>query len=156
MVRQARGVSLFRAMGRVVVIVAGLAGFPAAGIAQDGGAAGAVPATEAIPGVIGAQIEALRADDFARAFTYASPTIKEMFGTPENFGLMVRQGYPMVHRPAQVDMLDQRPEGDAIWQRVMIRDAAGATHFLDYQMVETPEGWQINAVVLLPAAGIGA
>ena len=35
-------------------------------------------------------------------------------------------------------------------------DSAGRTHMLDYQMVETPEGWQINAVELLKAAGVGA
>jgi hypothetical protein len=38
----------------------------------------------------------------------------------------------------------------------MMTDAAGKAHFLDYQMIETPEGWQINGVQLLEAAAVGA
>lgn len=101
------------------------------------------------------QLEAFQADDFSRAFTFASPTIKGVFGTPENFGAMVRNGYPMVHRPAEVRMLDLREVGGRLWQRVMITDQAGRTHVLDYQMIETAEGWQINAVQLLAEAGTG-
>lgn len=102
------------------------------------------------------QLQAFQADDFGAAFTFASPNIKSIFGTPENFGRMVTQGYPMVHRPGAVKMLDLREVAGALWQRVMITDAAGKTHLLDYQMVQTPEGWQINAVQLLQATGLGA
>ena len=28
----------------------------------------------------------------------------------------------------------------------MITDAAGRTHLLDYEMIETPEGWQMTLV----------
>ena len=109
-----------------------------------------------IQDTIQSQLQAFQADDFATAFTYASPTIKGVFGSPENFGRMVVQGYPMVHRPAAVKMLDLREVAGGLWQRVMITDAGGRTHLLDYQMVEGPEGWQINAVQLLQAAGLGA
>ena len=53
-------------------------------------------ANEDIEKVISNQIDAFLADDFETAFTYASPMIKDIFGTPEKFGQMVRQGYPMV------------------------------------------------------------
>lgn len=102
------------------------------------------------------QIEAFKADDFATAFTFASPSIKSIFMTPENFGAMVKQGYPMVHRPGSVRMLESREVGGRLWQKVMITDQSGKTHILDYQMVETPEGWQINGVQLLPEPGVGA
>ena len=108
-----------------------------------------------IRNTIQSQIEAFQADDFARAFTFASPTIKGMFGTPENFGAMVKQGYPMVYRPAEVEMQELREIAGNLWQRVRITDQAGRGHFLDYMMIETPEGWQINAVQLLPAPDIG-
>lgn len=115
-----------------------------------------VAAQEApIQSTIQSQIEAFRADDFARAFTFASPTIKGMFGTPENFGAMVKQGYPMVYRPAEVQMLELREVAGNLWQRVRITDQAGAGWYLDYMMVETPEGWQINAVQILPAPDVG-
>jgi len=114
------------------------------------------PQNTAIEGVIQNQITALKADDFTTAFTFASPTIKGMFGTAENFGAMVAQGYPMVYRPDAVRMLELRRVAGNLWQRVMITDTSGTTHLLDYMMVETPEGWQINAVQLLPQQGVGA
>jgi hypothetical protein len=109
-----------------------------------------------IENTIRSQIDAFLADDFARAFTFASPTIKQMFGTPENFGAMVRNGYPMVYRPADVQMMELREIAGNLWQRVRITDQAGAGWFLDYMMVETAEGWQINAVQILPAPDVGA
>lgn len=109
-----------------------------------------------IQGTIQSQIEAFQADDFPRAFTFASPTIKGMFGTPENFGAMVKQGYPMVYRPAEVQMMELREVAGNLWQRVRITDQAGAGWYLDYMMVETAEGWQINAVQILPAPDVGA
>ena len=45
-----------------------------------------------VEATIDGQIEAFLADDFNRAFTFASPNIQQIFRTPENFGLMVRQG----------------------------------------------------------------
>ncbi|WP_435257666.1 DUF4864 domain-containing protein [Thioclava sp. FR2] len=111
---------------------------------------------EPIQNTIRSQIDAFLKDDFATAFSFASPSIQMFFGTPENFGLMVRQGYPMVHRPSGVKMLELRDVGGRLWQRVMVTDQAGKPHFLDYQMIETPDGWQINGVQLLPASDVSA
>ena len=105
---------------------------------------------------IQSQLDAFMADDFARAFTFASPMIKGMFGTSDNFGTMVQQGYPMVSRHGAVQMLELRTVAGNLWQRVMITDTMGRTHLLDYQMVEAGDGWQINAVQLLPAQDVGA
>lgn len=95
---------------------------------------------DSIQRVISDQIAAFLADDFDAAFTHASPNIKRLFGTSERFGQMVRSGYPMVYRPDQVTMLDQRQVGGQVMQRVMIRDAAGRLHMLAYQMIETDQG----------------
>lgn len=111
---------------------------------------------DGIDSTIRSQFDAFLADDFARAFTFASPAIKGLFGTPENFGAMVKQGYPMVYRPSDVKMLERREVAGTQVQRVMVTDQAGRTHVLDYQMIETPEGWQINGVQLLPGIGVGA
>jgi hypothetical protein len=110
----------------------------------------------AIETTIQQQFDAFRADDVGTAFSFASPTIKGLFGTPENFGMMVRNGYPMVWRPAEVQYLELRKVAGNLWQRVMVTDQAGRTHLLDYQMIKTDDGWQINAVQLLPSVGVGA
>lgn len=132
-----------RRMLMAAVLAAGLAGGPA-------------PAQEAdIQGVISAQIEAFLRDDFAAAFDFASPTIQGMFGTPERFGTMVRNGYPMVWRPGSVAYLDLEPRDGRLHQRVRITDRGGAETLLDYEMVETGAGWRIDAVRILPAPDLG-
>lgn len=111
---------------------------------------------EPIQSTITAQIEAFRASDFETAFTYASPSIKQMFRTPANFGSMVVTGYPMVVNPAMVEMQDLRTVAGALWQRVRVTDQKGQAFLLDYQMIEGPDGWLINAVQLQKAADVGA
>jgi hypothetical protein len=86
---------------------------------------------EPIQKTIQSQLDAFQADDFARAFTFASPNIKGIFGTAENFGAMVKNGYPMVHRPAEVQMGELREVAGNLWQRVKIIDQAGRGHLLD-------------------------
>lgn len=103
----------------------------------------------AIQTVIGDQIEAFKVDDFAKAFTYASPAIRRIFGTPERFGLMVRQGFPMVWRPADVQYLDQVVRGGLTYQKVLIKDGSGTLYTLEYEMIPVSEGWQINGVQFL-------
>ena len=98
---------------------------------------------------IAAQIQAFRADDFSTAFTFASPNIQSLFRTPENFGAMVRNGYPMVLRPDEVRFLELRQISGYWWQKVMVSDAKGLVHILDYQMVQLKNGWKINGVQLL-------
>lgn len=109
-----------------------------------------------VTGVIGGQIEALQRDDFAAAFEFASPLIKRMFGTPERFGEMVQQGFPMVRRSADVRYLDQRQVGGLTYQNVLIRDEAGGFHTLEYEMLPVEGGWQINGVRFLQAPHVAA
>ncbi len=111
-------------------------------------ATGAFAQSAEIEANIAAQIQAFKADDFATAFTFASPNIQNFFGTPENFGTMVRNGYPMVWRPADVRFLELREVAGALWQKVMITDGNGQVHVLDYQMVQQENGWKINGVQL--------
>lgn len=68
---------------------------------------------------------------------------------------MVRNGYPMVWRPAEVRYLKLREVKGALWQRVLIRDRAGGVHLLDYQMVRVDGNWRINGVHILRAPDVG-
>lgn len=116
----------------------------------------AVAQERGIEDTITRQLEAFKVDDFGAAFDFASPTIKNIFRTPENFGAMVKQGYPMVWRPGEVTYLEQREIAGAIWQKVQIIDGTGRVHILDYQMIQTPDGWQINGVQLLQQPEVAA
>lgn len=125
------------------------------GLALSLGLWAGVAQADGIEDTIRGQIDAFLADDFTAAFGFASPAIKGVFGTPDNFGRMVRNGYPMVHRPAGVRLLDRREVGGQVMQRVMVTDQAGRGHVLEYEMQPFGEGWQIDGVRLLPSAGEG-
>ena len=111
---------------------------------------------DAIEDVIANQLDAFNARDVDEAWQYAGPNIKRMFGNARNFGLMVERGYPMVWDNDDVRFLELRQQRGGLWQKVMVRDAQGALHILDYAMIEMPDGWQIVAVQLLPPADVGA
>lgn len=109
-----------------------------------------------IPDVIGSQLQAFNDRDVERAWQFASPMIKGMFGTADNFGTMVRNGYPMVWDNADVQFLQQREFDSRVWQQVLVRGPDGALHMLEYQMIRTDGGWQINGVRIVPAPDVGA
>jgi hypothetical protein len=108
-----------------------------------------------IEATIQSQFDAFLDRDVGEAWTYASPNIQRLFGTPENFGRMVEQGYPMVWTPGRVDFIDLQSLGGLLVQRVEVIDPSGVAHYLGYQMIETEAGWRINGVQILRAPGVG-
>lgn len=122
-----------------------------AAVAQDtaGGPEGAIRE------VIESQLDAFNARNVNEAWTYASPMIQGMFGNATNFGVMVQNGYPMVWTNRGAEFGELREVGGRLYQRVIVEDANGARHVLEYQMIETAAGWQINGVVLLPPEDVG-
>lgn len=119
----------------------------------------AAQAQERLPAIeqtIQSQIDAFLVDDFDTAFTYASPNIRQYFGTSERFGQMVQDGFPMVWRPTGVEFLEQRQKGPYWIQNVLFRDASGVPHLMEYTMIKTDTGWQIDGVRPLVDAAIGA
>ena len=101
------------------------------------------------------QLEAFKQDDFETAFRFASPMIKGMFGSSQRFGQMVRQGYPMVWRPADVRYGAAVEDGPTVRQLVIITDGAGTLHYLEYEMIPGAEGWVINGVRRVEAPEVG-
>ncbi len=104
--------------------------------------------------IVSAQLEAFASDDAKRAFSYAAPSIRQMFGTPERFLAMVRAGYPVVYRAAGVTFLiPVRVEGDLV-QGVHLTDAAGVLWLATYRLERQPDGtWRIAGCDVQPATG---
>ena len=97
---------------------------------------------------ISQQISSFQVDDFEKAFTFASPSIKSMFGNSDNFGKMVRRGFPMVWRTKGVTYLELSIlNGDPV-QRVMITDINAEIFILNYIMTKTDKGWKIRGVTI--------
>ncbi|SHG90159.1 DUF4864 domain-containing protein [Marivita hallyeonensis] len=110
----------------------------------------------AIEETIQSQIDAFLQDDFETAFTFASPNIRNMFRTPENFGRMVQQGYPMVWRPDTVTYGDLRSIAGGLYQMVIVKDVDGNLHYLDYRMQQIDGEWRIAGVQILQPPEVSA
>ena len=134
-------------MHRILITLIGFWLWAVPAVAQD---------PRAIHDTISSQLDAFHGRDLDRAWQYAAPNIKRIFGDAQNFGAMVERGYPMVWNNVDTTFLDIRDINGQLWQKVIVRDAAGGLHTLDYQMVATPDGWQIAAVQILIAPDIGA
>lgn len=111
---------------------------------------------QGIEDVIGEQLQAFNDRDVEDAWQYASPMIQGLFQTPDNFGNMVRNGYPMVWTNRDVEFLELGEINGVLTQRVLIRDGEGVAYILEYAMIQTADGWRINGVQVLPAPDVAA
>ena len=129
-------------------------------------AGGAPPATaqadrpapaerSAVQDVITSQMQAFMADDAERAYSYAAPTIKRMFPSPEVFMGMVRSGYQPVYRPSNPTFTRSRLLGEGrILQEVMVTGPRGAAWTAVYTLEKQPDGrWLITGCYLRQAEG---
>ncbi len=111
----------------------------------------------AIKSVIESQMAAFRSDDAARAFGYANPMIQGMFGTPERFMSMVREGYAPVYRPSNV-LFGPLDFVNGEWiQAVSLTGPDGQPALALYTMEKQADGsWLIAGCALTKPPGAGA
>jgi hypothetical protein len=115
-----------------------------------------VPAVDAkaIRAVVEAQLAAFAADDAKGAFSYAAPSIREMFGTPDRFMAMVRAGYPVVYRAASVIFLNPLRSQGQLFQGVQLTDADGSLWLATYRLERQPDNsWRISGCDVQPSSG---
>ena len=101
---------------------------------------------------IDGQISAFRRDDAEAAWSLASPGIQGMFGSPDAFMAMVRQGYRPVYRPQRYELGEVRDVGAGAEQSVRIDDADGVGWTAIYSFEKQPDGhWAISGCRLVKA-----
>ncbi len=111
----------------------------------------------AIKGVISRQLEAFQHDDGPGAFSYASPSIQEQFGTPGHFLDMVRQSYPSVYRPRSVEFTEVLVQGGQVIQPVELVGPNGEAELALYFMERGAQGtWRISGCTLTRSTRVGA
>lgn len=109
-----------------------------------------------IQAVITRQIDAFRRDDAEAAFSFASPSIQDQFGTPGRFLDMVRRAYPAVHRPRLVEFTGLRLNDGAVVQQVELIGPDGASELALYTMERDPAGtWRISGCTLVESERVG-
>ena len=116
----------------------------------------AVPPEDAraVRAVIEAQLDAFRKDDAERAFSLATPGIRETFGSAENFMAMVKGAYAVVYRPKSVEFQPPLLSGGELLQPVRLTDAEGRGWIAIYPMQRQSDGsWRTNGCQLVRLAG---
>lgn len=110
--------------------------------------------TKSVRSTVEAQLAAFAADDAKRAFSYAAPSIREMFGSPDRFLAMVRGSYPVVYRPATVTFLNPEWVQGQLVQGVHLTDASGALWLAVYRLErQADKSWRISGCDVQPSAG---
>lgn len=116
------------------------------------------PDAAAFRAVITAQIDAFRADDGARAYDYASPSIHQIFPTADIFMDMVRRGYQPVYRPNAITFGEAGtgPDGRP-FQKVSLIGPDGLNYEALYSFERQPDGsWRISGCALTRAPGLNS
>ncbi|MEL6373723.1 MAG: DUF4864 domain-containing protein [Pseudomonadota bacterium] len=103
----------------------------------------------AIQGVITRQLDAFKLDDKSRAFSFASPTIQRMMGSPERFLALVARSYPQVYRSKSHRFLTLGLNGNRLVQRVLVEGENGSVVTALYEMVRVDGTWRINGCRLI-------
>ena len=109
-----------------------------------------------IQSTISDQLRAFASDNFIEAFTHASPGIKDIFGTVENFSYMVKKGYPMVWRYNNFEFLNLEETPQGYYQIVRITDQNDKLFLLKYFMKNIAGIWKISGVSIIEASDFSA
>src|SRR5215216_3672003 len=123
---------------RVLLVLLAILGFSAPASAfNDGDRA-------AVQNIIEQQLQAFLRDDGATAYSFAAPTIKQMYPSVEAFMAMVRQGYPQVYRPRSHSFAGLKEQPGYLEQAVDIVDAQGNFWTAVYTLRQDLDGtWKI-------------
>jgi len=105
----------------------------------------------AIRQAITGQIDAFKADDADRAFSFATPTIQDRFGDASRFVAMVKRGYMPVYRPRQVEFTDLLDVRGQPTQRLVVTGPDNDVFSAYYMMEQQIDGsWRISGCILRP------
>ena len=132
---------------RVLVLLAAALLFPAcAAMAFDDAERGQAQ------GIVREQVEAFSHDDAATAWSFASPSIQQMFPSPGMFLAMVAHAYPPVYRNKSFTFGEAKDDGKTLAQKARIVDADGVPWDALYTLEKQADGgWKITGCVLLKA-----
>jgi len=113
-------------------------------------AAGVAPEDRTrIEALITAQMKAFARNDADAAFAFASPELREQFGSASHFMAMVQYGYQPVYRPRAVTFGPLLNIDGRTVQEVAVIGPDGTPRLALYTMEQQPDGsWRIAGCML--------
>ena len=128
-----------------------------AGLVMGTTALAQTPAEVEVRGVIAGQIDAFRTGAHEKAFSYAAPSIRSMFGSIDRFIAMVRGGYGAIYGAKRYDFGRSQVTRDTILQEVLITGPMDGQWAAIYTLRRQPGGeWKIAGVRMLKREGESA
>ena len=110
-------------------------------------------AMKEVQDTISSQIDAFKQNDIKKAYTFAAPNIQAQFPSPEVFGLMVRNGYPVIWRPKSFKFTKFKDLGNRCIQRVLFQSYNDSLESYDYILEKNDNVWKIAGVLTINLAG---
>ena len=108
---------------------------------------------EAVRYTIGSQIDAFKNNDVKKAYTFAAPNIQAQFPSPDIFGLMVRNGYPIIWDPKNYKFTTFKDLGNSCIQQVLFQSYDGSLESYDYILEKVGNLWKIAGVLKINSSG---
>ena len=102
---------------------------------------------------ISSQIDAFKDNDVKKAYTFAAPNIQAQFPNPDIFGLMVRNGFPIIWKPKSYKFTTFKDLGNNCIQRVLFESYNGSLESYDYILEKSGNLWKIAGVLTINSAG---
>jgi transposase len=103
--------------------------------------------------VISSQLMAFKEKNVEKAYSFAAPNIKKQFFNAKNFGLMVKNGYPVIWSPKNYQFVKFSSNGTRSIQRVLFRSSTDALVTYDYLLEKFKNEWRIAGVIQVSTEG---
>ncbi len=107
---------------------------------------------EEVRSTISSQIDAFKENNVNKAYTFAAPNIQAQFPNPDIFGLMVRNGYPIIWKPKSFKFTEFKALGTTCIQRVLFQSDSGSIASYDYILEKNDNVWKIAGVLTVNSA----
>lgn len=111
------------------------------------------PVKQELTTIIDAQLAAFRANDYAKAYTFAAGEIKEAFA-PDRFEAMVRTSYPLIAHAAKAEYGLAFDTGEEAVINVTVESAEGKRTQYQYLLKKEDGAWKISGVGELKSEGL--
>ena len=110
-----------------------------------------------IQAIIRSQIEAFQRDDGAAAYSYAAPSLKQVFPTVDGFMAMVKNGYTPLYRPKSYSFGEVKSADGKLLQALEVLGPNGDYWEAIYTFVRQEDGsWKIVSCYLVKAKDTSA
>ena len=110
-------------------------------------------AEQIVKKVISSQLMAFKEKNIEKAYSFAAPNIQRQFFNAENFGLMVKNGYPVIWKPKSYQFVKFSSNGTRSIQRVLFRSSTDALLTYDYLLEKFSNEWRIAGVIQVNTEG---